>query len=68
MKLQNLWDIVINQKLSEYDVDKFSIEEIKTLDHLFENYFAQCGCTALGDKIFCNNYLLILEKIKKLKY
>lgn len=62
-----LWSLVAGEQLlSDEQVDKLSMEEIKELDNLYSCYFAQMGHSVNLKFPFAENYLKINQKINKL--
>ena len=67
MNSNDLWKLFISVKLTDEQVDKFSMEEIKCLDDHLTMYFAQMGhCVSFAGP-FGHNYQKVSPKIKKLK-
>lgn len=66
MDCNTLWNLVTNKDLSNDEVDKFSIEEVKILDNLYTCYFAQMGDYVNMKPPFSTNYIKINQKIKRI--
>lgn len=63
MDYNALWNLVTTKDLSNEEVDKFTIEEVKTLEDLYVCYFAQMGDYVNMRPPFSTNYIKINKKI-----